>query len=109
MDPGRNMDFQTSVSRTRSRTSLGDGGLSFNLPFPSPSSWLLFLGRVLYDLRRQHEDAVPWAHVLAGPAQDAVVRIQHQVLRGPHALGEPRGVDGLDDVVGVDVDLGLLE
>jgi hypothetical protein len=34
MDPGRNIDFQTSVSRTRSSTSPGDGGLSFTPAFP---------------------------------------------------------------------------
>src|SRR6266508_3864414 len=34
MDPGRNIDFQTSVSRARSRTSPGDGGLSFTPVFP---------------------------------------------------------------------------
>src|ERR687892_2199977 len=31
MEPGRKTDFQTSVSRTVSRTSLGEGGLSFTL------------------------------------------------------------------------------
>ena len=55
----------------------------------------------------QHVDAVPRADVLARAAQDAVVGIEHQVLRRLHALGEPRGVHRLHDVVGVDVDLGL--
>ena len=61
------------------------------------------------DARRHHVDAVPRADVLARPAQDAVVGIEHQVLRRLHALGEPRRIDGLHDVVLVDVDLGLGE
>src|ERR671918_1417716 len=161
MEPGRKTDFQTSVSRTVSRTSLGEGGLSFTL-LDLGSLGLGYCGHgaasarglgktrvvqrvgrapldahratgarvvvddedrirrgdlgfdrlvryVLNDVRSHHEDAVPWAYVLTRAAQDAVVRIQHQVLGRPHALGEPFWVDRLHDVVGVDVDLGLLE
>src|ERR671910_3757747 len=138
MEPGRKTDFQTSVSRTRSRTSFGEGGLSFTLLDLGPLGFgycghgpasARGLGKtrvvqrvsgapldahrapgarvviddedrirrgdlgfdrvvryVLDDVRSHHEDAVPWAHVLTRAAQDAVVRIEHQVLRRPHAL-----------------------
>src|SRR5581483_2995209 len=56
-----------------------------------------------------HVDAVPRADVLTRPTQDAVVWIEHEVLGRLDALGEPPDVHRLDDVVGVDVDLGLGE
>ena len=146
---GRKIDFQTSVSRSRSPTSLGDGGFSFNA-FPlsrsdgrSSAAWdagtsaivrrprrppaaarivqgvrrapvdahrAARAGVVVHDeegrvplgaggrrlgaftmLRRQHVDAVPRADVLARPAQDAVVGVEHQVLRRLHALRATRG------------------
>src|SRR4029453_9888106 len=54
-------------------------------------------------------DAVPRTHVLPRPAQDAVVGVEHQVLRRLDPLGEPRRVHRLHHVVGVDVHLGLRE
>src|SRR4029450_5392197 len=61
------------------------------------------------DPRRQHVDAVPRAHVLAGATQDAVVGVEHEVLGRLDPFGQPRGIDGLHEVVLVDVDLGLGE
>ena len=75
----------------------------------STSSSTDVLGRPSTMPVRQHVDAVPRADVLAGPAQDAVVGVEHEVLRGLHPLGQPGRVDGLHDVVLVDVDLGLGE
>src|SRR6186713_3327867 len=44
IDPGRKIDFQTSVSRTRSRASLGVGSFSFATSSPSSLPGLAGLG-----------------------------------------------------------------
>src|SRR6266536_2813640 len=61
------------------------------------------------DPRVEHEDAVPRTDVLARPAQDAGLGVEHQVLGGPDSLLQPLGVNGLDRVIRLDVDFGLHE